>query len=557
MDLERGEKLETGCVEVSVAVNPTKTKKRIESMSKTILDKEDTTVVKINFISDWKKLWDYYAQDPTDEISLHTPLLRYCFEFFFHHRTLLIMRLCLVYNVFIACLLAGLFPASSSVSVMIIVPSYYVLLYIMYVAVFLLCKGFTKKITETRAPSNKKNDDDLLPKNPHLSWAHQIGNLFINSVITVREVMLKPTEQSSEDSNKDDRLSFYELMNISLKFLVHHNSVKTSDINFNRPSYKFAMIFTVLVLPFYFYLRNYLPSLIITAASCQLHQEQCNYYVAQTFLSFFYLTYFFSLYVTSGAVVTSLVALAYGGEIAYRLAAAWMDKFSCLRRVELPEMNDEKQSLLPIQSTDTDSFRLGGPSLIDPSQEVESIRVDPRAPDRFGQVLSKVNKVVFPRDTMSLIQRDAQENYLFIREFMNRSGELWSPAMVGLAVFAMFMLFVYIIFTAASTNVSAFALASVVLTVSTRMLILVIYPISSICHANSYLFVLKEAFLVSAPDDFMVIGGRESWLAFLQDVPAIWTLYGLWLTWERLFALMWSILVSVGATAFTFLSGSL
>ena len=87
-----------------------------------------------------------------------------------------------------------------------------------------------------------------------------------------------------------------------------------------------------------------------------------------------------------------------------------------------------------------------------------------------------------------------------------------------------------------------------------RVFVLVIYPIISLAHANAYVYALREQFLVAAPDDFSVIGGRDIWLDYLERVPAIWTVYGLWVTWDRLTGLLWTCVASVGAIIVGFIS---
>ena len=59
--------------------------------------------------------------------------------------------------------------------------------------------------------------------------------------------------------------------------------------------------------------------------------------------------------------------------------------------------------------------------------------------------------------------------------------------------------------------------------------------------------VLQEQFLVAAPEDFSVLGGRDSWLQYLEKVPAIWTIYGVLITWDRLTGLLWTTVAGIGA----------
>lgn len=33
-------------------------------------------------------------------------------------------------------------------------------------------------------------------------------------------------------------------------------------------------------------------------------------------------------------------------------------------------------------------------------------------------------------------------------------------------------------------------------------------------------------------------GGRNKWLEFVNAVPAAWTLFGVWITWSKMFAVL-------------------
>jgi len=55
-------------------------------------------------------------------------------------------------------------------------------------------------------------------------------------------------------------------------------------------------------------------------------------------------------------------------------------------------------------------------------------------------------------------------------------------------------------------------------------------------------------------DDFEAIGGVERWKTYIADSPLVWTIFGLWVTWERLIATAYSTLFvvpsSIGAVSF-------
>jgi hypothetical protein len=82
-----------------------------------------------------------------------------------------------------------------------------------------------------------------------------------------------------------------------------------------------------------------------------------------------------------------------------------------------------------------------------------------------------------------------------------------------------------------------------------RIVLLIVYPVTSLAHASVYVYALEEQFLVAAPEDFPVIGGRDSWLDYLQKVPAMWMIYGIAVSWDRLSGLLWTGMAGIGALA--------
>ncbi len=157
------------------------------------------------------------------------------------------------------------------------------------------------------------------------------------------------------------------------------------------------------------------------------------------------------------------------------------------------------------------------------------------------------------------ISRDAYEHYLFLREYMNQAGKLWSPALCGLLVYLLYLLSAYIYYMAVFTAffLQRGILVKVLMFLLTRTAILFVYPVASIAHANSCIFLLQEAFLVSSPEDYEILGGRDKWIAFLTAVPAAWSVCGLWVTWDRLFAIFWTLVTAAAAVLFTVISNDL
>jgi hypothetical protein len=78
----------------------------------------------------------------------------------------------------------------------------------------------------------------------------------------------------------------------------------------------------------------------------------------------------------------------------------------------------------------------------------------------------------------------------------------------------------------------------------------------SMSHANAYLYEIKGMFEKSALDDFLVLGGREHWIALIEACPIVWTYYGIWITYDRLQGLLYTSFVGIVATMASLISAS-
>ena len=53
------------------------------------------------------------------------------------------------------------------------------------------------------------------------------------------------------------------------------------------------------------------------------------------------------------------------------------------------------------------------------------------------------------------------------------------------------------------------------------------------------------------PYIYVMIGGRNKWLEFVNAVPAAWTLFGVWITWSKMFAVLSAFFTFVVTVAVT------
>jgi hypothetical protein len=149
------------------------------------------------------------------------------------------------------------------------------------------------------------------------------------------------------------------------------------------------------------------------------------------------------------------------------------------------------------------------------------------------------------------VKRDAIEHYFFICEVFSASDKIWSPALLGIFSLGIIIAVLYIAFFSGgdAKSIRVLTLSQLIIYVIVRFLILFVYPIASLCHANAYIYELTAFFSKSSTDDFQLIGGCQQWVNFTTSCPAAWTFMGLWITWDRLFGLLWTFFAAGLASA--------
>jgi hypothetical protein len=229
------------------------------------------------------------------------------------------------------------------------------------------------------------------------------------------------------------------------------------------------------------------------------------------------------MYLYNGGVAVSLVGLCYGAEVAYRLTIAWINRFGCLRRVFLQDN-----------------------SLQDQKEDDEYLNTEKIMKLKSTSI---INSLIFS-EIVPHLTRDGNENYLFLVEYMNQASIVWSPVITGLSLSWIFLL-AYLFAMKEKISPAFFLQASIAFFVN--FFIFTVYPIVAMAHANSFTKHLHMLFVQASPDDFQVIGGKEKWKEFISSVPAVWTIFGLEITWQRLFAVFSTLLTIMFAFGLTFL----
>jgi hypothetical protein len=208
------------------------------------------------------------------------------------------------------------------------------------------------------------------------------------------------------------------------------------------------------------------------------------------------------------------------------------------------------------ENVDRDSSSSTAPSIISAKK-----RFDVSATYNYLVAHKPVNIVGKKINTIGLVElppyfdRDAYEHYLMIHEFMYAGSRSWSFAIVAYLFLA--VLFIMLFMFGALVSGQRLPIIDwfhYSMFVSIRVFILTIYPITLIARTNAYIYALHEQFLISAPDDFEVIGGRDIWLNYVQKVPALWNVYGLTVTWDRIAGLLWTIGAGFSALILTIIT---
>jgi hypothetical protein len=157
-----------------------------------------------------------------------------------------------------------------------------------------------------------------------------------------------------------------------------------------------------------------------------------------------------------------------------------------------------------------------------------------------------------------LLGRDATEHYFFIREVLRLASLTWSPVLTGLFVLAVYVVVAYSAFLLLlQGRIDGRASIQIAVLIVMRIVFLVLYPIVSICHANSQVYEMRNYFASSSPEDYQCIGGRNRWMEFMEASPIAWTYYGIWVTWDKLVGVLWTTFAGVVAYVVTSLAGLL
>jgi len=274
----------------------------------------------------------------------------------------------------------------------------------------------------------------------------------------------------------------------------------------------------------------------------------------------------FQMIIFMSSVLLTLTALGFGSEIGRGLIDSWIARFGPLRRLnnaQLSEVEATGKYDDPTKSagemTPLRERFASTPNAVVNELHKQLEKQLPAIPAHL-ETLSPVSADIeapgmslTPSEILPYLPRDAYEHYLFVREFMCTGSRSWSPIIIALTFLCTYFVALFVSGAVLlGSQLSAMGWFYYISWVSVRVSLLIIYPVVSLAYANSYVYALQEQFLVAAPEDFAALGGRDAWLEYLEKVPAVWTIYGLVINWDRLSGLMWTLMAALGAAVISF-----
>lgn len=535
------------------------------------------------FLSDWQRLWNYLKNDKQDEIARNAPFLRMCVELFFHRRTVQLMYFLFAWNFMVQIILQVYLPTAIPNFIMTLNYVTYIFELAVYLTACVMNKGTLPKFFEINPFRKKNNGKKFAETRPqldevvvldatehHVHWLSTVRQFGRKSCFELFHFFQTVKEDSDSNRNFSRKgMYFYKWMNMSMKVLSRLNGVDFKKTNFNRKTYRAVLLFAVFFFPLYvvaLFIATYGKGL---TENCHddANGKPCRYYYLNMVLTGGGLTLVLFQYIYAAAIMISLAGLAYGGEIAFRLADGWLQKYGCLRRVSTLDSCFVDRDLITrhlggqVASSSKLRAEIGQEFRVANGFQTGAMAASTQLSESDSEKRTVIEKS--SQEISDLILRDATEQYLFIREAMTTAGRIWSPVITGLMFLALYICLAdaYIIFWASSkshhfTNIKPLLYLQLIIFVTIRVSFLVFYPILSIAFANSYLLKLSDVFRVAGQEDYAVIGGRDRWLDFLQNFPAVWTYYGVYITPERLAGLVWTSFVAFVTVALTTLAST-
>lgn len=531
------------------------------------------------FLNNWEQLWDFLANEDSDEIAEHLPLYRVAIELIFHPRVAQLMQLMYVWNVVVFALLASRYP-QLPISVVDFNVVTYTLEVVVYMILFALHRGrgFIGSVrlhilalpcrlcARTDPAASVRNasvaEDGSADISGSVETAQEAIDQDFTLLATLRRCWRRLRKETSQlggsaaqastrgrKSVARQSLSYYRWMNVEMKLLTRDYGIDLRELRFNRRSYRLLLVFVLGIYPLYATALSYIQGIMTTSVACGgsltgnganddgTTKSLCSFFQLQMLCTIFGVTAVASLVFFGLSVLVSLCGLVYGCEIAFRLAECWIERYHSLRRLNI---SPERE----------------GPGRV-PREEA----MDDNEADVEHATVGRKVTLVLPQDRAALIawvSRDAVEHYLCISALLRKAGEMWSPILTLFVFLSLYLCLGNAIFVGQSiaegllaNPLYTFTLLRLLLFTSIRLFVVAVAPVLSIAFANSHFQKLFDVFQNAEARDYALIGGRDAWLRRFRDTPASWSFFGVAITPERLTALLWTLLATLGGVLIT------
>jgi hypothetical protein len=550
---------DTGCVDVTI----TKSESKPTAVG----------TVTVNFLTNFRTSWNYFESSPTDELARYAPLFKLYISLYCHKRTSQLVVLLGVYWLVLQIIIDVAYP--------VFPPFYRLINYLdtvlqvgVYLALVVLFRGsmFPDEIDELLPPGESHRKETPTSINqPHqkLGCFHYLKEALFRSSAEAKRLYEYKRHAPTTHSAAESQVPFYNALNIALKFLTKHGAHKNGSVKLDTPRHNLKLLFIFFLVPVYMILTNYASPLgpyLGVKTLCQANGQDstiCVYFTALFAWSWGYTIPVLLKILFACTVLLAMVGLALGAEVGRGLVDCWINRFGCLRILDADGKNSKESE----GASETDGLLSSEkpraaviPDVENGHRKKEAAVVSAlhretttsaATSNCSGDSKSKSpDKVVTVCGALEYVQRDAFESYLFLREFMSTCSKAWSFTILLFAFLAVFFTIIFLLGAISHAKViSDIDWAFYTIWTTIRIVLLIVYPVTSLAHANVYVYALEEQFLVAAPEDFAVIGGRDSWLEYLQKVPAMWMIYGIAVSWDRLSGLLWTGIAGIGALA--------
>lgn len=239
--------------------------------------------------------------------------------------------------------------------------------------------------------------------------------------------------------------------------------------------------------------------------------------------------------------------------MAHYLTSLWASRFQGVRRI--PKEDDLKEDDIKQDDSKEDGLNEYEDDTLDRLESEGSYYHKdersflPMSDGSFFEVTKESRMAALKRlqslRMWGLLERDAFERYLFVRQVLHRCSMLWGTLLTAIIVITtLLMIYAYFdalyYFTKYETILYSDAMLLVVGATVALFIIL------SLMHANSAVDCILDGFQFSASADYQIIGKRDDWVAYVKDSPVYWYIFGFAITRGWLFGFVGGIITTIG-----------